>query len=131
MRVLFDTSAFYALVSKNDIFHKKAVQIYTELLAYKIPLYTTSYILVETIALIHHRLGFFPLSSFIPSIMDIFSIIWIDELKHQKSWEKLKEKEGKGFSFVDCSTLVLAEEINAHIFTFDSLFKKEKVRTIP
>lgn len=129
--IVFDTSAFYALISKNDIFHEKAKKTYIDIIRKEEILSTTSYVLVETIALIHRRLGFDIIAKFFSPIICNFSIFWIDENWHKKGWEIFQEKKGEKFSFVDCTTLVLVKELNATLFTFDEQFKKENIKTIP
>lgn len=62
--ILVDTSAIFAIVSPGDRFHTQARDIYLELLERGDQLYTTSYVLVESSALIHRRLGFEPLRTF-------------------------------------------------------------------
>ena len=63
-RVLIDTSAFYALRSATDLFHNRASVAYERLLDREQELWTTSYTLVETVALLHRRLGFEVVSEF-------------------------------------------------------------------
>ncbi len=57
-KVIIDTSAFYALMSANDSFHRRAADTYERLIDREQELWTTSYALVETMALVHRRLGF-------------------------------------------------------------------------
>ena len=57
-RVLIDTSAFYALLAATDLFHTRASAAFERLLDGEQGLWTTSYTLVETVALLHRRLGF-------------------------------------------------------------------------
>lgn len=124
MKVLFDTSALYALISPVDIFHTRAKQVYEEIIRKTKNLYITSYVLVEIIALIHRRLSYKVCIDFISSIEDIFTIIFVDEKYHKEAWKKFIEK-GKSLSFVDCSTLIISQDINAYIFTFDEKLKTE------
>ncbi len=63
-RVLVDTSAFYALYSASDLFHDRAKVAYERLVDREQELWTTSYTLVETVALLHKRLGFDVVSKF-------------------------------------------------------------------
>ena len=51
--VLVDTSAFYALISATDEFHGRARAAYERLLDRDQGLWSTSYVIVETIALVH------------------------------------------------------------------------------
>ncbi len=57
MRIFIDTSAFYALLDRDDANHKNASRIWKEILGNKNILVTSNYVLVESFALIQHRLG--------------------------------------------------------------------------
>lgn len=102
MSVFIDTSAFYALASSSDEFHDYAKKTYRKLLENNKHLITTSYVFIETIALIHRRLGFEALEAFVNSIQESVEIIWVDKHLHEKSWRKLKTKKSENISFVDC-----------------------------
>jgi predicted nucleic acid-binding protein len=57
MRVFIDTSAFYALLDRDDANHQRAKDVWTNLLKNENTLLTSNYVLVETFALVQHRLG--------------------------------------------------------------------------
>ena len=57
MRIFVDTSAFFALLDRDDANHKKAKGAWNNVLNSENILVTTNYILVESFALIQHRLG--------------------------------------------------------------------------
>ena len=56
--VLVDTSALFALHRAADEFHGRAWAEYERLLDHGLSFWTTSYVLVETVALMDRRLGF-------------------------------------------------------------------------
>ena len=123
MRVFVDTSAFYALASASDEFHHQARQTYERLLEEGAELITSSYVLVESFALIQTRLGFPILESFVSSIEGVITIIWVDEGLHRRAWELLKERQQ--VSFVDCTSFLIAKEAGAQVFAFDEDFARE------
>lgn len=129
--VIVDTSAIYALISASDNFHQKARRMYEDLIDRDNELYTTSYILVETAALVHHRLGFQPLKTFMESIQDFFNIHWIDRATHGEAWKLMVAREGRGLSLVDWTTVVVARKLNASVFAFDEDFIQEGIVSIP
>jgi len=131
MKAFVDTSAFYALVSSTDRFHKNARGTYESLILDEIPLYTSSYVLVESIALIQRRLGYSILKAFVDSVTEVFSIIWVGEKIHSGAWDLVKQREGREFSFVDATTILIAKEIDAHVVTFDDSFKEVGLKTLP
>ena len=129
--VLVDTSAIYAFVSSGDRFHAQSREIYSELLERGDLLYTTSYVLVESSALIHRRLGFEPLMAFMESIQGVWEILWIYQSTHEQIWDRMKSREGSRLSLVDWSVVVSAEETRSTIFAFDSDFAQEGLTVIP
>ena len=129
--VLVDTSAILAIVSETDRFHDSAIEIYRDLLDSGDTLLTNSYVLVESSALIHRRLGFEPLREFIRSIQGVWEILWIDRITHEEIWKRMENRGGTQLSFVDWSVIVSAENIRSSIFTFDSDFALEGLTVIP
>jgi len=130
-RILIDTSAIFAIISSTDDFHHQARNTYTDLLDSGEELYATSYILVEASALIHRRLGFEPLRTFIQSIQGVWNILWIDRGIHEEAWKRMAERGGSRLSFVDWSAIVAAEDARLTIFAFDEDFSQEGLVTIP
>ncbi|MCD5390340.1 VapC toxin family PIN domain ribonuclease, partial [candidate division NPL-UPA2 bacterium] len=57
MSVFVDTSAFYALSDRSDEMYSQAREAYQNLLDKEVLLVTSSYIIVETLALMQRRLG--------------------------------------------------------------------------
>ena len=129
--VLVDTSAIYAFVSSGDRFHTQSREIYSELLERGDLLYTTSYVLVESSALIHRRLGFEPLMAFMESIQGVWETLWIYQSTHEQIWDRMKSRRGSRLSLVDWSVVVSAEETRSTIFAFDSDFAQEGLTVIP
>ena len=122
--IIVDTSAIFALINSADDFHIRATDTYTDLLDSGDQIYTTSYILVEVSALVHRRLGFDPLKSFVQSIQNVWGILWIDRLNHEEAWKRMQDREGAHLSFVDWSTVVLAENTRSAVFAFDQDFRR-------
>lgn len=131
-RVVVDTSAFYALISSSDSFHTQAKLSYERLIDWEWELWTTSYVLVETSALVHHRLGFEPLKVFMETILSgVGHILWIENVIHNEAWKRLVARQGKGFSLVDWTTVVASERLKASVFTFDQSLQQEGVLVFP
>lgn len=130
-RVMLDTSALYALISSSDDYHKQADKTYRALVAGDAELWITSYVLVEFGALVHHRLGFEPLSTFLESTQGVYETVWIDSGLHAEAWSELLSRRGSGLNFVDWTTAVAARLLGAHIFTFDTGFAREGATVIP
>jgi predicted nucleic acid-binding protein len=129
MKVFVDTSAFYALASASDEFHPQARATFEQLLQEEAELLTSSYVLVESFALIQTRLGFQVLEAFVSSIGDLVEIVWVGEEVHRRAWKLLKKKQK--VSFVDCTSFLIAKEEGAQVFAFDQDFIREGLPVIP
>ena len=130
-RVLIDTSAFYALLSASDSFHQRARGTYERLIDRDQELWTTSYVLVETIALAHRRLGF-------PGAIGVYGVspwgigcVWVESTVHTEAWERLTASQGSGLSFVDWTTALVAGMLGADVFTFDRGFANQGLAVLP
>ena len=129
-RVLIDTSAFLAIQSTSDEFHQHAMSIYERLVDRSPELWTTSYALVETIALVQRRLGFATLKKLLDSLEGVLNIFWIDSAVHAESVKRLIAHEGRGFSLVDWTLVLASNELNAHVFTFDRRFEEQGIAVV-
>lgn len=131
-RVLIDTSAFYALLSADDRFHHQASVVYQGLIDGGRELWTTSYTLVETVALLHNRLGFDVVSEFSEWLRrsDV-QVFWIDGLVHAEAWHQYAASRGRGMSFVDWTTAAVSSEMGAPVFTFDRGFANQGFSVAP
>jgi len=130
-KVLIDTSAFYAIIAVSDEFHSKARELYERLIDRDNELYTTSYVLVETAALVHHRLGFQPLKTLMESIERTVRTYWVSSDLHKEAWKMMVARDGARLTFVDCSTIVTAKKLNASVFAFDEDFELEGLTVLP
>ena len=129
--VLVDTSAFYALASRNDEFHERARKTFEALVDREQRIMTTSYVLVETMALIQRRLGFEVLRALIDSTGRLVETLWVEDGLHSAAWDRLEERKGSGPSLVDWTIILSARRLGAHIFAFDSDFSRENVTVLP
>lgn len=131
MKVFIDTSAFYALASQNDHFHSEAKCKYEKLLKQpptgdlRHALLTTSYVIIETVALIHNRGNKALAYDFLNSIEDIIEVIWVSEVLHSLGI-KLYSSNKKRVSFVDCVSFASMRQYDINTFLgFDQHFFDE------
>ena len=130
-RVVIDTSALYALRSASDLFHTRASAAYRRFADAEAEFWTTSYVLVETIALLHRRLGFDAVSDFSEWCHDAeIQMLWIDSRMHDAAWERFQTYRG-GLSLVDCTIAVASLNMDAPVFTFDGDFASEGFLVVP
>jgi len=123
MRVLVDTSAWYALSDEDDAHHKAASGVYHSLLTQPADLWVTSYVVHEAAALMPARLGLAALAKFRTSIIAATSIAWITPAMHEAAWDELERISRRGISLTDCSSAVVARELGIHrVFAYDPHF---------
>jgi len=123
--VFVDTSAVLALMVGSDRAHADAVAGFEKLRSRGAELVTTSYVLVETYALIDRRLGRSAVISFRDSFAPLLQIIWVNAGLHDRGLDRLT-KGPSGLSLVDA---VSFETIREHkileAFAFDRHFDQE------
>lgn len=124
-RVVVDTSAFYAICSATNKFHLDAREAFETLLDKESELWVTSYSVVETITLLHRKLGREAAKTWWESVRDIVQVCWFGPNMHKTAWKRFVDLGDADFSFVDITNLVLAETLNrAPIFTINKAFSK-------
>ncbi len=123
--VFVDTSAILALMVGSDRTHREAVEILEKLRSRRANLVTTSYVLVETYALLDRRLGRDAVRDFRASFAPLIRVIWVDGAIHERGLDRL-EKSSHTLSLVDA---VSFEAIRQHrileAFAFDRHFERE------
>ena len=124
--VYVDTSAFLAVLNRNDDYHIIAQSAWAKLLDSKAELVINSFVLVESCALIQNRLGINALKTFIRKIQPILLIDWLEEDSFNASIYFLFEMNAQGLSIVDCSSFYTMTRLNiSTAFTFDSHFLRQ------
>jgi len=108
--VLADTSALYAFLVATEEGHREVVRAVERLRAQRRLLHATSYVIVETLALLQHRLGFDPVHDFVESLMPVLAVEYVDEDLHRKGVERLLREHRRRLSLVDCVSLEFMRE---------------------
>jgi predicted nucleic acid-binding protein len=105
MSVFADTSGLYALLVRSEEHHDETVQAFRELVEGEIKIFTTSYVLVETVALLQHRIGLDPVRDLEDQIAPFLTIEWVPRDLHAKGLERLFREDRRQLSLVDCVSL--------------------------
>ena len=120
--IFADTSAFYALADRADQNHKHARSLFASLLKAGETLTTHNYVIVESAALMQHRLGIASAVKFLTEV-NRFPIVWVDQNLHENAREELKRQKRARVSFVDCVSFVLMRrDAIRRAFAFDKDF---------
>ena len=117
-----DTSAWVGLFVANDINHKRATSIFETLKESKALLYTSDYVLDETITTIlargSHKQSVLAGRALFTS--DIIKIVHVSPDYLGPTWELYQKYTDKKFSFTDVSCLCIMEDLGiTKAFAFD------------
>lgn len=118
---LVDTSAIFALADGRDARHDEATRSFDALLRTGRRLVTHSYVLVESMTLLQHRLGRAKAIE-LASVAGAFEIEWVGERLHNAAVLALGEQP-RGISLVDQVSFLVMRRRGIHeAFAFDADF---------
>ena len=132
MRILIDTSAFYALLDRDDANHPRAKRAWTELLKAVHALVTSNYILVETFALLQNRLGIEAIRAFHDDVLPLINSEFVTSGTHRSGVAALLSASRRDLSLVDCVSfeVMRTSGINT-VFAFAKHFKEQGFAILP
>lgn len=132
MSVFVDTSGLYALLVHTEERHGQVFRAFRRVLEEGRTLRTTSYVLVETVALLQHRLGLAPVRDFIEHIVPVLSVEWVSDALHRKGSERLLREDRRHLSLVDCVSLeLIRSEGLRDVLALDAHFAEAGCRLLP
>jgi uncharacterized protein len=124
--VFADTSGLIALLNASDDHHDRAARAFTTLRSRRAALVSTSFVLVETYALIGRRLGLDAVLRFRSDVAPLIDIVWIDEALYNAGLDLLIERRKRQLSLVDAVSFVTMRQRHvAEAFAFDPHFEQE------
>ncbi len=89
------------------------------------PLVTHNYVLVESFALMHRRLGITTARQFYREVHQICRILWVSQSQHERASKSYVSQEGSRHSFVDCVSFeIMKSQGIRKYFAFDDDFKR-------
>lgn len=131
MIVFADTSALFALMNRNDWVHLEAKHTFHYLSQRQAMLISSSYVLVETIALLQHRVGLAAAQDFHAKVLPLLEIIWVDDRWHQRAMQRLLSSQRRKLSLVDCLSFEIIELKKLdYAFAFDEHFQQEGILVV-
>src|SRR5690348_13772944 len=104
MIVFADTSALYAVLDRDDEHHQAARTSWETLLKSGATLVTSNYVLVETCALVQHRLGLDALRTLQDDIFPMLTVEWISRAQHDSAMGALLSAGRNKLTLVDCAS---------------------------
>jgi len=126
MIAFVDTSAVYAVLDRDDKNHPASLAIWKRLLEGDAILVTSNYVLVETCALVQHRLGLEAIRAFQQQIAPVLTIEWISPAQHDSAVAAVLAASRKNLSLVDCVSFAVMRQAGIRgAFAFDSHFVEQ------
>lgn len=130
MKAFADTSGFLALLVGNDQNHFQAKEKFIFLAEQKAQLFTSSFILVETAALIQKRIGFDLLYEFNTKIVPLLDVVWVTKELYSRALQRLLVQKRRSLSLVDCASFEIMTDYDIlEAFTFDKHFSEFGFKT--
>jgi len=132
MKTFVDTSAFYAILDRDDSNHQRAKKAWMEILGESSTLVTTNDVLVETFALLQSRLGLEAIRGFQEDVVQIIQVEFVTQEVHRAGTAAVLSAGRRSLSLVDCVSFEVMRDSGIKIaFTFDSHFKEQGFDVIP
>ena len=132
MTVFVDTSGLLAMLDAGDENHLRAAAIWRQLIEDDERLLSTSYVLVETFALVQSRLGLDAVKVLSRDIEPLLEIAWIDETRHRSAVTTLLAISRRRLSLVDCVSFeTMRSKGLIRAFAFDRHFLEQGFETAP
>ena len=130
--VLVDTSALLPFLDQDDTEHLAIVETVKHLVGDDTALITTSYVLVETSALVRSRLGLLAFKALGAAVDRAMEVVWVDEDLHRRAWAKAIHESKQGASLVDWVSFLAMKDLGIdHALTLDRHFRRQGFRTLP
>ena len=124
--VYVDTSALLALMLREDRRHSEARHALEDLSRQEAPLVTSSYVLVETYALLQRRVGLDAVSTLREAIAPLLDVIWVGPSLHEVGLEQLARAGRRKLSLVDCVSFEIMHREGLRVaFAYDQHFRSE------
>jgi len=132
MSTFVDTSALLAVLDADDQNHSAAKTAWETLINNGDELVCTSYVLVESFALIQNRLGLEAVRAFHEIVEPILQVDWIDSQRHATSVAALLTASRRNLSLVDCASFEAMRRLSiTSAFTFDKHFIEQGFISVP
>lgn len=100
--VFVDTSGFYAFLDRTDPFRAQARELFLRARDEKWQLFTTSYVVHESWALIQARLGWDAVEDWLDALLSMCEIVWVDETLHRLGMARARQARERRLSLTDC-----------------------------
>ena len=124
--VFVDTSAFYAILDRDDLHHPVAASAWGHLLDSAATLITTNYVAVETCALLQHRIGLDAVRLFSDDVLPVVEVQWVAADRHALALQSMLTANRRKLSLVDCASFLTMRSMGVRkACAFDQHFAEQ------
>ena len=132
MSLFVDTSALYALLVGTERDHRAVLEVFRVAAERGRRMVTTNYVLVETAALLQHRIGLAPVHDLEERILPLITVHWVSDELHRRAVERLFRIDKRKVSLVDAvSFVVMDTEGLTDVLGLDPDFAAEGFHILP
>lgn len=132
MTVFVDTSAFYALLVRTENGHGAVRDAFETQLEAERPLHTTSFVVVETMALLQRRIGLAAARDFDEDILPVVRVHWVDDTISRRGLDRLWREDRRQLSLVDAVSFELMRSLGiGAALALDPHFAEAGFRVLP
>lgn len=129
--IFVDTSALYAVLDADDTNHAAAARTFRSLVGEE-QLLTHNYVVVESAALVHNRLGPAATRGLLTEMLPLMEVVWIDAALHAGATAAFLAAVGRRVSLVDWASFEVMRRHGARrAFVFDRHFSSQGFETVP
>jgi predicted nucleic acid-binding protein len=131
MSVFADTSALYAAIVRTEEQHQNCLRLFRRLVESGRSIKTTNYVVLETTALMQHRIGLDPVRDFDERVLPMITVYWVSQELHRKGMRRLVRENKRNLSLTDCVSFEFMEvEGLRDAFTLDRHFAEAGFRLL-
>jgi predicted nucleic acid-binding protein len=132
LSLFVDTSGFYALLVRTERDHGAMLEAFRVAAERGRRMVTTNYVIVETSALLQHRIGLAPVRDLEERILPLVTVQWVSSELHRRAVERLFRTDQRKVSLVDVvSFVVMDAEGLTDVIGLDPDFTAEGFRLLP
>jgi uncharacterized protein len=127
-----DTSGFYALLVRTERHHGAMLEAFRAAAERGRRMVTTNYVIVETSALLQHRIGLAPVRDLEERILPLVSVQWVSGELHRRAVERLFRTDKRKVTLVNVVSFVVMDvEGLTDVMGLDPDFTAEGFRLLP
>ena len=127
--VFVDTGGWFAVTVASDTYHDVAKPYYARLISRRVPMFTSNYVIDETMTRIRYDAGHNQACRFYDLYEKaedrrLITTLWVDEDIARQAWQIFRKYSDQKLSFTDCASFVLMRNNGIkEAFSFDTHFE--------